>query len=189
MAVIILASGSLRRIELLKREGIAFLTHPTDVDETLNHQGKAEELAMYLALKKAFSIEKEYSKGEIILGADTFVVFENKVYGKPVSKDDCFNMVSALSGKTHSVITGVALVEAGTKNRKVFFEETEVTFKEIPKIELLSYIETEEPWDKAGGYAIQGTASKYIKTLKGDYDNVMGLPVIRVLQELKTFKA
>ena len=187
MAVIVLASGSLRRIELLKREGVEFLTHPACVDESLDKKGSPEELAMYLAFKKASFIEKNYSKGEIILGADTFVVFNNEIYSKPIDKDDCKNMLMAFSGKTHLVITGVAFLKAGTKERKVFYETTEVTFKDIPLDELLSYIETEEPWDKAGGYAIQGTFSKYIDHINGDYDNVMGLPVKRVLKELENF--
>ena len=187
MAAIVLASSSQRRIQLLKRENLTFITHPAHVDESLSHKGMPYELAMYLAFKKASSIEKEYRGGEIIIGADTLVVYENRIYGKPVHKEDCFAMLSALSEKTHSVITGVAFLKAGTMDRKAFYEKTEVTFKKIPEDELFNYIETEEPWDKAGGYAIQGTFSKYVENLKGDYDNVMGLPVKRILEELKAF--
>ena len=185
MASVILASGSQRRIELLKRERLDFTVRIPEVDETFHHEGAPCEVAMYLALKKALSVEQGCEKNQIVLAADTLVVLDNRIYGKPGGKEDCCNMLKSLSGRTHLVITGVTLLKAETHTRTAFYEQTEVTFATLPEEWLLSYIETEEPWDKAGGYAIQGSFSKYIESINGDYDNVMGLPAARVVREIK----
>ncbi|MBQ8562366.1 MAG: septum formation protein Maf [Firmicutes bacterium] len=124
----------------------------------------------------------------IIIAADTIVYYDGEIMGKPLDKEDGFRMLSALRGQVHYVVTGVALVEAGAQNTRVFYEITRVYFTDYSDEELQAYLETDEAYDKAGGYAIQGYFSRYVDHIEGDYDNVVGFPWKRIMKELIKFK-
>ena len=124
----------------------------------------------------------ERADDELVLGADTVVVLDDKILGKPKDKDDAFNMIKALSGRVHSVFTGVCVVGKGVS--MTFSEETKVEFLPLTDDEINAYINTDEPYDKAGAYGIQGLASKFIRGIQGDYFNVVGLPVSRIYEKI-----
>lgn len=177
---LVLASKSPRRAEILKNAGVDFTVRVQDADETLPADISPENAVMYLAEIKARAVKRE--KGEIVLGADTVVVLNGKILGKPNSREQAFSMLRALSGKTHSVFTGVCAV-SDEKTEK-FFEKTDVTFLEISDSEINGYIDTGEPFDKAGAYGIQGFASKFVKSINGDYFNVVGLPICKIYEKI-----
>ena len=135
-----------------------------------------EQTVMYLALQKALSAEKEIGeKGAVVIGADT-VVYKDVILGKPKDREDAFQMFESLRNTTHRVLTGVAVLEVGGPRRRVFYDSTDVVFKDYTKDDVAAYLDTDEPWDKAGGYAIQGGWGKYIDHIVGDRDNVIGFP-------------
>jgi len=183
---LILASSSPRRRELLAQAGIAFSVEPAEIDES---QREVEEPAAYvlrLAKEKAQAIFARHRAEDfpdaplLVLGADTTVVCDGEVLGKPVDADDAKRMLRSLSGRTHEVLTGVAAVtQAGTIGDT---ETTEVTFSRIPEAELDLYCATREPLDKAGAYGIQGYAARWIPRIDGCYFNVMGLPIARTVR-------
>lgn len=182
--MIILGSKSPRRKEILKKAGIEFTVVTKDVIEDIN-ETNPEEYAKKTALKKAVAITKEY-ENDIVICADTIVAIENRILGKPKDKNDARQMITSLSGKTHKVITGVFL---GTKNNYTLFaSKTFVRVKEMTKEDIEEYISLDEPYDKAGGYAVQGEFAKYIESLDGDYDNVVGLPIKEIEKRLKEFR-
>lgn len=181
---IILASGSPRRIEMIKKYGIMPEIIIPEVDETLPYEMDMEAAVMFLALKKALSIERQCQEGKLIIAADTIVFFD-QVIGKPVDKDDAIRILKDLRGKVHFVATGVALLKAGMPVRSVFCEITKVYFKNYTDEEIRSYADTEEPYDKAGGYAIQGAFGKYVDHIEGDYENVIGFPWNRIKSEIQ----
>ena len=178
----VLASGSPRRMEMFRREGFQPIIKIPCVSEELPALAPPQESALFLALKKALSVEKECALGQVIIAADTLVV-KDEIFGKPASKEDGFRILTQLRGTTHQVMTGVAILVAHSPYRKVFVETTEVTFSQFTDEELVAYLDTEEPYDKAGGYAIQGNFQKYILEVVGDRDNVMGFPWKRARQE------
>ncbi len=178
----VLASGSPRRMEIFRREGFQPVIKVPHTSEELPSLAQPRESALFLALKKALSVEKECAFGQVIIAADTLVV-KDEIFGKPNSKEDGFRILSRLRGTTHHVMTGVAILVAHSPYRKVFVETTEVTFSSFTDEELYAYLDTEEPYDKAGGYAIQGNFQKYILEVVGDRDNVMGFPWKRARQE------
>ncbi len=184
----ILASGSPRRVEMFHREGYQPIIRIPRVSEELPPLAQPRESALFLALKKALSVEKECALGQVIFAADTLVV-KDDIFGKPISKEDGFRMLSRLRGTTHQVMTGVAILVAQSPYRMVFVETTEVTFSQFTDEELVAYLDTTEPYDKAGGYAIQGTFEKYILKVVGDRDNVMGFPWKRAQEEWIRLKA
>lgn len=186
---IILASGSPRRINMMKEKGYDPVIMPADVNEDLPFEMSMESSVMYLAAKKALWVERQLKEkceasGQLIIAADT-VVYKDRIIGKPENPDEAFSTLSSLQNSSHYVATGVCLIRAGEPVRKTFYEITEVFFTEIPDDELEAYVQTEEPYDKAGGYAIQGTFSKYIDHFEGDYDNVVGFPWTRIEAEMK----
>lgn len=195
MCKYILASGSPRRIEMMRSEGYDPLVMPSSIDEPLPLYHGMTETVSFLALRKARDVEAKFLSGcdgapasaPIIIAADTIVYYDGEIMGKPKDKEDGFRMLSKLRGKVHFVVTGVALVQAGMQNASVFYEITKVYFNDYTDDELLSYLDTDEPYDKAGGYAIQGTFAKYIDHIEGDYDNVVGFPRARVQKELAKF--
>lgn len=182
---IILASGSPRRKELLKGIIKDFKVVVSDADETLPDGISPKEAVEQLALKKAQAVAKDY-QSSVVIGADTVVVFDGEILGKPKDKQDCKNMIAALSGNVHQVYTGVAIITP--EKTVVFSEATEVLFDEMTQKEQNWYVNLDEPYDKAGGYGIQGKASLFIKGIKGDYSNVMGLPVHAVYEYIKKLK-
>ncbi len=209
----ILASGSPRRIAIMADHGLNPIIMPASIEENLPLNSGMAETVNFLALKKSKHVEAEYfslssaqnslgaqdaspslspdqsvscplDSAPIIIAADTIVYFEGEIMGKPKDKADGFRMLSALRGNVHFVATGVALVEAGKQNSRVFCEITKVYFRDYSDEELLAYLDTDEAYDKAGGYAIQGAFKKYIDHIEGDYDNVVGFPWNRIEAEL-----
>ncbi|MEG1427449.1 MAG: Maf family protein [Oscillospiraceae bacterium] len=181
---LILASASPRRRELLEKTGVQFAVRATDVDETINEPMAPEVYVQTLASRKAMAAV--LGKDEIVIGADTIVVFDNAIFGKPRDREDAAKMLAALSGKTHSVYTGVALRNQG--GCRTFYEETQVTFYPLTPDEIEWYIDTGEPLDKAGAYGIQGKGCRLVRGICGDYSNVVGLPVAALLQQLHKIK-
>lgn len=177
---LVLASKSPRRSEILKNAGIDFTVRVADADETIPDGTKPQDAVVFLAARKAMAVER--ADDELVLGADTVVVLDDKILGKPQDKDDAFNMIKSLSGRVHSVFTGVCAIGNGVS--MTFSEETKVEFLPLTDDEIISYINTNEPYDKAGAYGIQGLASKFIRGIEGDYFNVVGLPINRIYEKI-----
>lgn len=178
---IILASGSPRRAELLRAAGIAFEASPPAVDESLRADESPEQYVRRLAVDKAETGARRHP-GRVVLGADTTVVFDGEVLGKPVDGADAARMLRTLGGRTHQVITGVAVAgPAGTLEAAAF---TEVAIRALTDEEIAQYIASGEPMDKAGAYAIQGRAAAFVTRVDGSYTNVVGLPVALVCRLL-----
>ncbi len=178
----ILASGSARRQELLHMLDLAFDIVVPDIEEELNKNVTIEEAVMDLASQKASAVFKKYPDARV-LGCDTIVVIGDSILGKPKNKDEARSMIHKLSGKTHRVITGCTLIEKG--NISHFYQEASVRFSRMTDDEIEVYIATDEPYDKAGAYAIQGKAAKFIEAIEGDYYAVMGLPIQKIYEHLK----
>ena len=159
-----------------------------DIDENLPEGLDLRQSVMFLALKKALYVENLFLEtndlNNIIIAADT-IVYCDKIIGKPETKEEAFEILSFLRNKSHWVATGVAILRAGSNVRKAFYELTEVFFKDYKDEDIIEYINTREPYDKAGGYAIQGSWGKYIDRIIGDLDNVIGFPWSRIEQEMK----
>lgn len=170
--MIILASQSPRRRELLKRITENFEIKVSDVDESLPDGITPEEAVNYLSYIKA---EPFRSDGDIVIGADTVVAIDNTILGKPADESDARRMLKMLSGRTHSVFTGVTVLNG--EDRDTFSVETRVTFHELSQDDIDRYISTGEPMDKAGAYGIQGCGALLVKCINGDYFNVVGLPI------------
>lgn len=181
---IILASASPRRKELLGYITEKFECIPADIDETLPAGIPAEESAEYLACMKASHIARNHAES-VVIGCDTVVVYNGKVFGKPADEKEAEEMLKALSGKKHQVITGVCL--CCKDSRYSFSETTEVEFFSLTDEEIKSYISTGSPMDKAGAYGIQDGALLPAKSISGDYFNVVGLPAGRLKRELSAF--
>ena len=183
---IILASGSPRRFDILTAHGVAFEVMTADVDERLDGDTDPASACMYLALKKALAVKKKTENG-LIIAADTIVVYDGCILGKPADEKDASDTLKRLKNDVHSVMTGVAVCDAESENTSVFCEETRVFFSDYTEEDLRGYIATGEPADKAGSYAIQGGWSKFVRKIEGDYDNVVGLPWKRLEIELARF--
>ncbi len=181
---ILLASASPRRRELMKVITEDFTAVSTNADETLPNDISPLKASEYLAELKADSVSEQYPE-DMIIGCDTTVVCGSMILGKPSDRDECRRFMKLLSGNTHLVITGCCIVQG--KKKISFSEITEVTFRSLSDNEIEEYINTDEPYDKAGGYGIQGKASLLIEKINGDYFNVVGLPVSRLNQEIKKF--
>jgi len=147
----------------------------SDIEEKFDYNCSKEQIPMILALQKALDVERKCTSG-IIIAADT-IVYKNKVYGKPENYDDAFNTLRNLSGTYHYVVSGVAVVEKNTTKRRIFYDTTKVYFKELKDTDIINYINTDEVWDKAGSYGIQGEGASLIEKYDGDFYNVMGLPI------------
>lgn len=193
---IILASSSPRRIEMIKKYGINPEIIKPDINEDIGPDLNLIDAVMFLALKKALYVEElilnnrkhlisSKESPSLIIAADTLVYFD-KIIGKPNSKEEAFSILASLNGNWHKVITGVALLEPGGIKRKVFYEITQVKFKKYKDENIIEYINTQEPYDKAGGYAIQGYWGKYVDQIEGDFDNVIGFPITRIFSEIET---
>lgn len=198
---IILASASPRRIEILRTHGVEAEVVPADVDESLPEGTEPRIACMYNALKKALYVEniimKEYADAgdgdakqpdALIIAADT-IVYDGRILGKPADDEDAFRTLSELRARTHSVMTGVAVIDAGKLDKRVFCETTSVSFDDYSDDEIRAYIATGEPADKAGSYAIQGLWSSHVTDTEGDYFNVIGLPWERLRRELVSLGA
>lgn len=184
---IILASALPRRKELMALAGIPFEARPVDADETILCCTPPEGAVMMLATRKA-QLAAEHFPDNLIIGADTIVAVGKHIYGKPDTSEEAFEMLSALSGKTHQVFTGVCIYTK-SGHRNAFCTRTDVTFFPLSEEEIRAYIATGEPMDKAGAYGIQGKGALLVEKIDGDYYNVVGLPISRLVRELKSFKA
>jgi septum formation protein len=183
--MLILASASPRRQELLRNAGIAFIVDPADIDETPLPEESPQTCVQRLARSKALVVHQRHSK-DFVLGADTIVVIDGEILNKPRDAEDAARMLGMLSGRTHEVMTGICILSTGLE--QTAFETTRVTMCELADEEIRGYVATGEPRDKAGAYAIQGIASRWIPRIEGDYGNVVGLPVAlvyRILRELR----
>jgi septum formation protein len=181
---LILASTSPRRAEILRDAGFSFSVVAAAVDETSVPGESPNALVHRLADAKAELAAARAVGPAIVLAADTVVTLEGRIFGKPHSSNDARQMLEALSGRTHAVVTGVTLIRLPDAERRSFVESTLVHFAQLSSEEVRRYLATGEPHDKAGAYAIQGRAGRYIPRIEGDYFNVVGLPLARVTQGL-----
>lgn len=200
MSRIILASGSPRRKELLEQVGLEFEICPAKGEEVITSTVPSE-VVLELSRQKAMEIATmvaSYDEAhkdvttpcdKLVIGADTIVAYGDKILGKPKDEDDAKSMLRMLSGNTHSVYTGVTVVVMDENDRAgihSFYEKTDVTMYEMSEAEIDRYVASGEPMDKAGAYGIQGKCAIYISKIDGDYNNVVGLPVAKLYQELKS---
>jgi septum formation protein len=183
--MLILASRSPRRREILARAGIPHVVRPAEVDESIADGEDPREYVRRLARTKAEAVES--GPDDLVLGADTVVVVDREVLGKPADSDDARRMLARLAGREHEVLTGICL-----RRRAILAEDTETTrvrFTGLSRAEIEEYIASGEPMDKAGAYAIQGLASKFIDRIEGCYFNVVGLPVAKLYMHLRRMQA
>lgn len=186
MNEIILASASPRRKELLNQIGLPFRVCVSDCDEIITER-LPERVVCELSRQKARDVWQKMKTGQLVIGADTVVAYSGRILGKPVCAAQAIEMLKLLAGNTHQVYTGVTFCyqENGKEKEHTFYETTEVTLYPMSREEITAYVETGEPMDKAGAYGIQGRFAAYVKEIRGDYNNVVGLPVGRLYQELK----
>ncbi|MGB2668195.1 MAG: Maf family protein [Candidatus Acidiferrum sp.] len=182
---LILASASPRRAQILRDAGISFSVLSSAVDETPYAGETPQQMVERLANAKAELVSARAVGPAILIAADTAVVVDGHVLGKPRSTDDARRMLQLFSGRTHSVVTGVSLIRLPEMDRRQFVETTLVTFAPLTRDEISRYLATEEPFDKAGAYAIQGYAGRYIPRIEGCYFNVVGLPLARLVGTLE----
>lgn len=192
MNKIILASASPRRQQLLTQIGLTFKVMPSSIEEkadSLHPSGMVIELSKGKAMDIFEKLSKEEQKSSLVVGADTIVALKERVMGKPDSREQAVEMLSCLQGNTHQVYTGVTLIGQREKEKEPFilsfFEKTDVSMYPMSREEIDAYVDTKEPMDKAGAYGIQGRCAAFIKEIRGDYNNVVGLPVGRLYQEMK----
>lgn len=184
MRKIILASSSPRRIELLSLFNIKFDVIPSDCDETIEENLSPYDVALNLAEKKATSVAFKVPNNSIVIAADTIVFKDGKIFGKPVDEKDAYNMLSSLSGDFHKVITGVCIIDNSNDKKYKSYEETLVYFKKLTDKEIIDYINTGEPLDKAGAYGIQRYGSLFVEKIEGCYFNVVGFPINKIYNAL-----
>ena len=188
---LILASASPRRSALLSQIGLTFKIHPSDIVEPAPnvHANKpVSEVTQELALLKATAVTQYYDHG-LILGADTLVSLDGELLGKPTDDADAWGMLSRLNGTRHEVVTGVALIDAATRQERVWAETTQVYFRQLHAAEITAYIESGETSDKAGAYGIQGRGAAFVRRIEGCYFNVVGLPLASLVEHLSDFQS
>jgi septum formation protein len=177
MKSFILASSSPRRIEILKNLNLEFHVVPSEYEEKIENNISPEKTVMHLAKNKAIDVYYKVGKNKIIIAADTVVYCDNKILGKPGNQEEAYAMLKGLSNKEHKVLTGICIVNGNLDSIVEDFEETIVEFKDLSESEIINYIRTGEPMDKAGAYGIQGYGGLFVKKIHGCYFNVVGLPV------------
>ncbi len=182
---LVLASSSPRRQELLRNAGFEFEVRPSGVEEVPRSGEGAEDFACRAAREKALDVVGSLPPGSLVLGADTVVVIDGLILGKPSGPDDAARMLRMLSGASHRVVTGVCLVRAPAQIESLKHETTVVRFRSLDEEEIRDYVSSAEPMDKAGAYAIQGLASRFVTRIEGCYFNVVGLPIPLVYEMLK----
>lgn len=183
MRKIILASSSPRRAEIMRLSGFSFDVEVSNFEEDMSEALPPKQLAEKLALGKALAVSSRHNDA-LIIGADTFVVAADRILGKPHTAEKATEMLSHLSGGTHKVITGFAIVDTKSGAQVVDASVTEVTFRKLSKTEIEEYVSTGEPLKLAGAYAIQAGAAKFVTRIEGDYYGVVGLPLAPIVQEL-----
>ncbi len=182
---LILASGSPRRRELLTRLGLAYSVRKADIDESMDPSRGAEAEVARISRAKAEAVRSTLPEDALILAADTVVCLDDAILGKPKSPEEAAAMLTSLSGRSHLVRTGVSLLQGSRCLTEV--ETTEVFFRDLSPEEIAAYVASGEPMDKAGAYGIQGLASVFVSSIRGDYFNVMGLPLCRLSRMLAQF--
>jgi septum formation protein len=182
---VVLATRSPRRLELFKAYGLPFISQGADLPEEPFDGELPEDFARRLALEKAEAVARDFP-GALVMGADTVVACEETILGKPEDEPDAERMLRMLSGRTHRVITGVALVMKDKDIRHVFIDITFVRFRPLSNRDIAGYIQSGEPLDKAGAYGIQGGAGKFVEHCGGSYTNVVGLPMEALHKALAT---
>lgn len=183
MRKIILASKSPRRIELFAKYGIIAESIPAEIDETIPpHLCEPSDIVKYLSEKKAAHVLENTDSDSVVIAADTLVFCDSSILGKPHDRKQAYEMMKLLSGRSHNVISGLCVI---SKEKKVCESvATEVTFRKLSEAEINGYISTKDPYDKAGGYGIQSLAGAFVSEIKGDYYNVVGLPLSRLISIL-----
>ena len=182
----ILGSNSPRRKEILKEIGLDFSIYPSNIDEDFNKEIDLEDIPVFLAEKKANALKNKLKENDILITADTIVIYKNELLSKPENSYQAKEMLEKLSGKSHKVITGVCLLSKN--NKSIFSSKTIVTFNDLDKFEIEFYINKYKPFDKAGSYGIQEWIGLIgVKKIEGSYTNVVGLPASMVYTELKKF--
>lgn len=184
---LILASSSPRRQELLRNAGFKFVVRPSKIREAPRRGEAAEEYARRAAREKALDVASSSLQNNVVLGADTVVVADGEILGKPADARDARRMLRLLAGSTHRVVTGVCIVHAPDRVEALNHQTTFVTFRSLVEKEVRDYVSSGEPFDKAGAYAIQGLASRFVTRIEGCYFNVVGLPVPMVYELLNPF--
>lgn len=187
MNKIILASSSPRRKELLEKYKLNIKTIQPEIEEVERVEENPIQIAMSLAFEKAYKVSRQLNNGEVVIGADTMVVFNNKIFGKPKNREEAYEMLSLLNGKEHNVITGISIIKVNSNLKVVDYEKTKIKFRKLSKSQIERYIETGEPMDKAGGYGIQGYGEILVGKINGSYSNVVGLPVGKLDYLFKKF--
>ncbi len=182
----ILASKSPRRIEILSSLGVNFVSEPADIDESVSSDMTPEQAAKDISRKKALAVlEKHKGQEVLVISADTVVAVDNDIIGKPQNKAHAFTILNRLSGRVHRVLTGFTIC----RNDKIYTDvaSTTVHFKKLTDVEILQYIETSEPMDKAGAYGIQDNGALFVRKIEGEYFNVVGFPTFKVFEVLQKY--
>ena len=186
MKTIILASASPRRRELLEKIGLRFKVEPSNYEEDIHSRLEPHKLAQKVSLEKAEAVASKH-KNTIVIAADTFVVFGGQILGKPHTEKEAREMLEAISGKSHSVITGFSIIDTCKNKALSKSVETKIYIRRLTSAEIDAYVKSKEPLDKAGAYAIQGLGAVFVEKIEGDYFNVIGLPLSALTEALKEF--
>ena len=181
---IILASASPRRREILENVKVDFTIVKSNIEEVILENEPAKEVAMRLAFEKCMDIASK-NKNDLVIGADTIVVLDDTILGKPKDEEDAYRMIKLLSNKRHQVITGISLINLSLDKKVIDYVVSEVTFKDLSEETIRDYINTKESLDKAGAYGIQGYGGLLVKSISGDYFNIVGLPISKISDLLK----
>lgn len=181
---IILASGSPRRKEILENTNLKFSVITSDIDERIFENEEPIQLVLRLAFEKCMSVAQN-NLSDLVIGADTIVVLDNEILGKPKNEEEAFNTLSKLSNREHQVITGMSIVNLENEKKIVDYAISNVKFKKLTDQDIKDYISTKECLDKAGSYGIQGYGALLVEEIKGDYFNIVGLPISKLSDILK----
>ena len=181
---IILASGSPRRKEILENTNLKFSVITSDIDERIFENEEPIQLVLRLAFEKCMSVAQNNPR-DLVIGADTIVVLDNEILGKPKNEEEAFNTLSKLSNREHQVITGMSIVNLENEKKIVDYAISNVKFKKLTDQDIKDYISTKECLDKAGSYGIQGYGALLVEEIKGDYFNIVGLPISKLSDILK----
>ncbi|TCS79058.1 Maf family protein [Tepidibacillus fermentans] len=183
---LILASSSPRRRELLELVGVPFFVHASQVSEEVSQNLHPSQVVEELALRKAEDVSQFYKEG-LVIGADTIVVLDEQILGKPKNRSEAFTMLKMLQGRSHTVYSGIAIIDCQSKRKVVSHQKTNVKMRALSDEEIRAYISTNEPLDKAGSYGIQGIGAILVERIEGDYFNVVGLPLALLYDLFKQF--
>ncbi len=186
MKRIILASASPRRKELLEKLGLTFEVEPSNYEEDMHSGLEPHEFAQKTSLEKAKAVAQKHDNA-IVIAADTFIVLGGQILGKPHTENNAREMLAAISGKSHSVITGFSIIDTDKNKMLSKSVETKVHIKKMTSAEIHAYVKSKEPLDKAGAYAIQGSGAVFVERIEGDYFNIIGLPLGALTEALKEF--